>query len=79
MKTTVYLPTEMEDRLEAASVATGVSRTELIRRGISMLLDSVEGSHGDRALPIFSSARPMAAGTMADEITGHVEARSGHR
>ncbi|MFJ1594413.1 ribbon-helix-helix protein, CopG family [Kitasatospora albolonga] len=38
-KTTVYLPEDLEVRLDAEAAATGVSKADLIRRGIALLLE----------------------------------------
>ncbi|MBB1258812.1 ribbon-helix-helix protein, CopG family [Streptomyces sp. OF8] len=35
----MYLPEDLKARLDAEAAATGVSRAELIRRGIAMLLE----------------------------------------
>jgi len=56
-KTTVYLPEELEVRWDAEAAATGVSKAELIRRGIAMLLDASSRPKPDISLPVFRSGR----------------------
>ncbi|MBV9023498.1 MAG: ribbon-helix-helix protein, CopG family [Streptomycetaceae bacterium] len=79
IKTTVYLPEELELRLDAESAARGVSKADLIRQGIAMLLDSSTRPKKSRALPVFNSGRPMNAEDMDDEIYAHIKERSGRR
>ncbi|MFI1463074.1 ribbon-helix-helix domain-containing protein [Nocardia carnea] len=42
-KTRVCPPAELLIRLDQEAAATGVSRTELVRRGVSMLLEKPPG------------------------------------
>ncbi|MEU9830533.1 ribbon-helix-helix domain-containing protein [Streptosporangium sp. NPDC048047] len=79
LKTTVYLPEELETRLEAEAAATGVSKAELIRRGIAMLLDGSTRPRHTRALPVFDSGRAMTAEAMDDEIHEHIRERAARR
>ncbi|MBK0375246.1 ribbon-helix-helix domain-containing protein [Streptomyces sp. RB110-1] len=79
IKTTVYLPDELEVRLDAESSATGVSKAELIRRGIAMLLDSAEQPKHSRALPVFDSGRPRTPDDMDDSIYEHIKERAARR
>ncbi len=67
VKTTIYLPADLEARLNAESGALGVSKAELIREGIAMRLDrSVVPVHR-RALPVFDSLQSLTAEQM-DEL-----------
>jgi hypothetical protein len=52
-RTTVYLPDELDARLKAEMAVTGVSKAELIRRAIAMLLDASEPKR--HPLPVFHS------------------------
>lgn len=79
VKTTVYLPEELEVRLDAEAAATGVSKAELIRRGIAMLLDNSARPSQARALPVFNSGRPLTAEAMDDRIYEHIKERVARR
>src|SRR6266567_4122256 len=59
VKTTVYLPEELELRLDAESAATGVSKAELIRKGVALLLDGSDRPKRSQPLPIFRSGRAV--------------------
>lgn len=77
-KTTVYLPDELEARLDAHSAASGVSKAELIRRGIAMVLD---GSPKSKRipLPVFRSGRVRDAQDMDDALYAHIKERAARR
>ncbi|MGS2808795.1 ribbon-helix-helix protein, CopG family [Nocardia sp. MW-W600-9] len=79
IKTTVYLPEELEVRLDAEAAATGVSKAELIRRGIAMLLDASEVPKNDSPLPVFRSGRARTADEMDQAIYDHIKSRSARR
>ncbi|WP_405180609.1 ribbon-helix-helix protein, CopG family [Nocardia sp. NBC_01377] len=78
-KTTVYLPEDLEARLEAEAAASGVSKAELVRRGIALLLDSSSHSKRDTSLPVFRSGRSRDASEMDDEIYAHIKQRAARR
>ncbi len=78
-KTTVYLPDELEVRLDAEATATGVSKAELIRRGIAMLLDASDRPRNDAPLPVFRSGRSRSADEMRDDIYLEIKQRSARR
>lgn len=78
VKTTVYLPKELHMRLDAAAAASGVSKAELIRRGIAMLL-AASGAPNCSALPAFHSGRSRTARAMDDVIYGRIKQRSARR
>jgi hypothetical protein len=79
IKTTVYLPEELEVRLDAEAAATGVSKAELIRRGIAMLLeDSIRPKQG-RPLPVFNSGRALTPDAMDDAVYEHIKERAARR
>lgn len=77
-KTTVYLPDELEARLDAVAATTGVSKAELIRRGIAMVLDASQPPKR-HPLPVFQSGRALDAEQMDDEIYAHIKERSARR
>jgi Arc/MetJ-type ribon-helix-helix transcriptional regulator len=79
VKTTVYLPEELEVKLDAEAAATGVSKAELIRRGIALLLESSIRPKQSRALPVFDSGRPMTADAMDDALYAHIKERAARR
>jgi Arc/MetJ-type ribon-helix-helix transcriptional regulator len=78
-KTTVYLPDELEVRLDAESAATGVSKAELIRQGIAMLLDASARPKQAGPLPVFHSGRSRDADEMDREIYEHIKERAARR
>jgi Arc/MetJ-type ribon-helix-helix transcriptional regulator len=77
-KTTVYLPDELEARLDAQAAATGVSKAELIRRGITMLLNASQPPKR-HPLPVFRSGQVRDAEQMDDEIYAHIKERAARR
>lgn len=79
IKTTVYLPEELELRLEAEATATGISKAELIRRGIAMILDASRRPKTDTSLPVFRSGRSRTAAEMDDDLYAHIKQRSARR
>lgn len=79
VKTTVYLPDDLELRLDAEATATGISKAELIRRGIGMMLDSSPRPRQSGTLPVFDSGRPMSADDMNDAVSEHIKQRSTRR
>ncbi|GAA3067034.1 hypothetical protein GCM10017562_36840 [Streptomyces roseofulvus] len=80
IKTTVYLPEALELRLDAEAAATGVSKAELIRRAIALLLDSSpRAQKGTGALPVFDSGRPRTAAGMDDAVYEHIKERNARR
>ena len=80
VKTTVYLPDELVTRLEAESMATGVSKAELIRRGVTMLLDASTRPREARPLPVFrGNGQVMDAEQMDAAIYEHIKERAARR
>ncbi|MFJ6510583.1 ribbon-helix-helix domain-containing protein [Streptomyces sp. NPDC091406] len=79
IKTTVYLPDALAVRLDAESSATGVSKAELIRRGIALLLDSAKRPKHSRELPVFDSGRSRTPDEMDDAVHDHIKARATRR
>ncbi|MFE3542480.1 ribbon-helix-helix protein, CopG family [Nocardia sp. NPDC059177] len=78
-KTTVYLPEALEVRLDAEAAVTGVSKAELIRRGIAMLLDASDRPRSDAKLPVFRSGRSRTADEMNDDVYAHIKQQSTRR
>lgn len=78
-KTTVYLPAELEVRLDAEATATGVSKAELIRRSIAMFLGSSARPKRSRPLPVFSSGQPQSAAEMDAAISERISERASRR
>lgn len=80
VKTTVYLPDELELRLDAEAEASGVSKAELIRRGIAMLLDSSSRRPSQsQPLPVFRSGKALSVDEMDARIYEHIKERSARR
>lgn len=79
IKTTVYLTDELEVRLDAEAAATGVSKAELIRRGVAMLLDASDRPKNDAALPVFRSGRSRTADEMDDAVYAHIKQQAARR
>ena len=78
-KTTVYLPEDLDLRLEAEAAATGSSKAELIRRGVALLLDASTRASKSRALPVFDSGRPRTADQLDDDLADELRARAARR
>ncbi|MEU2092831.1 CopG family transcriptional regulator [Nocardia beijingensis] len=79
VKTTVYLPEELEVRLDAEAAATGVSKAELIRRGIAMLLEASDRPRNNAPLPVFHSGRARSADEMREDLYQQIKQRSARR
>ncbi|WP_052583763.1 ribbon-helix-helix domain-containing protein [Saccharomonospora iraqiensis] len=79
VKTTVYIPDDLEVRLDAEAAATGTSKAELIRRGITMVLETSERPRKKRPLPVFNSGSTMTSDEMDEEIRSHIEQRAARR
>jgi Arc/MetJ-type ribon-helix-helix transcriptional regulator len=78
IKTTVYLPEDLDGKLEAEAVATGVSKAELVRRAISMLL-ARSARRPIEPLPVFRSGRNLTADQMDDDIYESIKDRAARR
>lgn len=79
LKTTVYLPEDLDTRLDAESSASGVSKAALIRRAIADLLDNSPNARVSSTLPVFNSGRPLTADEMDDDIHAQIKERSARR
>ncbi len=76
---TVRLPDDLRARLEAESFATGVSRAELVRRGVAMALDNSQRRRHRRELPVFDSGRSRTSDAMDDSVRERIEERAARR
>lgn len=76
---TIYLPDELEAQLNAEVTALGISKAELIGRGVDMLLDSSIRPNQAGALPVFNSGRDMSAHDMDNAIYDHVKQQAARR
>ena len=65
VKTTVYLPEDLKRRLERVAAARGLSEAELIRDGISRIVDEEEVP--EPRIPLFISDDPTLS-ERVDEI-----------
>jgi hypothetical protein len=79
VKTTVYLPEDLDVRLEAAARAAGVSKAELIRQGVSLVLAQAGHPRPSQPLPVFTSGRPLTPAAMDDAIYDHIKERAARR
>lgn len=77
-KTTVYLPDELEAGLAAHSAATGVSKAELVRRGIAMVLNT-SPMPKRHPLPVFRSGQVRDAQQLNDDVYEHIKERAARR
>jgi Arc/MetJ-type ribon-helix-helix transcriptional regulator len=79
VKTTVYLPEELDVRLEAEATSTGMSKAELIRRGIGMLLDRSQRPKQPHPLPAFDSGHQLTVDDMDRLVYEQVQERAARR
>ncbi|HEX2418288.1 MAG TPA: ribbon-helix-helix domain-containing protein [Micromonosporaceae bacterium] len=79
IKTTVYLPEELEIRLEAESTATGISKAELIRRGIAMVLEASTRPRNADPLPTFDSGRARSSEELDQAVYEHIRDSAARR
>ncbi|MFG2588397.1 CopG family transcriptional regulator [Streptomyces sp. NPDC048438] len=56
-----------------------MSKAELIRRGIALILDDAERPERSRKLPVFDSGRPLTPEAMDDAVYGHIKERAALR
>ncbi len=78
IKTTIYLPEDMDARLDSEAVATGVTKAELIRRGVAMVLARSQPKERE-PLPVFESGRRLTPDQMDEEIYSHIRDRATRR
>lgn len=79
IKTTIYLPEELDTELGAEAASTGLSKAELIRRGIAMVLSTSSRPRSPQPLPVFDSRRPLTVGEMDDAIHQRIQERNARR
>lgn len=78
IKTTVYLPEELDVRLEAESASSGVSKAELIRRGVALVLEK-SGARQPPPLPTFNSGRRLTVEDMDRLTQDRIQERAARR
>lgn len=78
IKTTVYLPEDLDAQLEAEAVATGAPKAALIRRAIAALLARSEPRQTE-PLPVFRSGRQLTPRQMDDAIYEQIRERASRR
>lgn len=78
-KTTVYLPVELDLRLEAEAKAEGVSKAELIRRGVARLLDDSQRTRRAKPLPVFHGKRTRAMDEIDHDLVDQISQRAARR
>lgn len=78
-KTTVYLPEELDLRLEAEAAASGLSKAELIRRGVAALLDAIDRPKQSGPLPVFDSGKPRTGEELDDDLVDQLRSRAARR
>lgn len=79
VKTTVYLPDDLDVRLEAESASSGVSKAELIRRGVALVLDNSPRRRPADPLPVFDSGRPLTVDEMDELVQEQARVRAARR
>lgn len=78
-KTTVYLPEELDLRLEAEAAASGLSKAELIRRGVAALLDAIDRPQQSGPLPVFDSGHPRTPEELDADLVDQLKSRAARR
>jgi hypothetical protein len=78
IKTTVYLPEDLDARLEAEAISSGASKAALIRRAISALL-ARSAQKDTEPLPVFRSGRQLTPRQMDDAIYEQVRDQAARR
>lgn len=78
-KTTVYLPAALDLRLEAEAKAEGVSKAELIRRGITKLLDESDRPRRAKPLPVFRGVGDRTLDDRDRALTDEIAERAARR
>ncbi len=78
-KLTVYLPNELSARLATEATVSGVSKAELIRRGIVALLGMPDRPERSTSLPVFDSRRPRTPEQLDDELLAEVRSKVARR
>ncbi len=68
----LYLPDELDQRLEAE----GVSKADLIRRGVTKLLDESRKPRRVKPFPVFRSGRRRSADEMQEELVEQIAERA---
>ncbi|OQO93217.1 CopG family transcriptional regulator [Saccharomonospora piscinae] len=79
VKTTVYLPDDLETRLDAEAAASGVSKAELIRRGIAMVLEASGRPREKQPLPVLRSGQSRDVTQLAEDVSRQIKDRASRR
>lgn len=78
-KTTIYLPADLDMRLEAEAKAEGVSKAELIRRGVAQLLETSRRKRRARPLPVFSGSGTRTMEQLDRDLVDQIAERAARR
>ncbi|HQV21226.1 MAG TPA: CopG family transcriptional regulator [Gordonia sp. (in: high G+C Gram-positive bacteria)] len=78
-RTTVYLPDELDQRLAAEAQAQGVSKGELIRRGVTKLLDESQRARQAKPFPVFHSGRSRSVDELHEALVEQIAERAARR
>jgi Arc/MetJ-type ribon-helix-helix transcriptional regulator len=80
IKTTVYLPEELEVLLDDSAAVAGVSKAEAIRQAIALWISQVQVREREpRRLPVFSGGRLRTAEEMDEQLVEHIAERAARR
>ena len=78
-KTTVYLPAELDARLGAEAKAEGVSKAELIRRGVAQLLEASPRRPRSKPLPTFTGTGTRTMEQIDHDLVEQIAERASRR
>ncbi len=78
-KTTVYLPADLDARLEAEAKAEGVSKAELIRRSVTQLLAASPRQPRSKPLPTFTGKGPRTMEQIDRDLVEQIAERAPRR
>jgi plasmid stability protein len=67
-RTTIYLPDDLKDALERTAAAEGRSEAEVVRSALAIA--TADQAYPAPHLPLFSSADPMLAERVDEELAG---------
>jgi hypothetical protein len=79
LKTTVYLPDELDRRLEAEAAIEGVSKAELVRRGVARLLEENVRPRLSNPLPVFRGGRTRTMEEIDHDLVDEIARRAARR
>ena len=79
VKTTIYLPEELDLWLESRSASTATSKAELIRRALARM-QADEPLEGDRPVfKVYDSGRSLTVDEMDEAIASRIAERAARR